>query len=61
MPGSTNDDAVARQHLAARGVALARGLAAAAGHLVEFSRLKPGPHHHLGVAGEFEDVGSIVE
>ncbi|MGY4479060.1 hypothetical protein ACVILL_006474 [Bradyrhizobium sp. USDA 3364] len=51
-------DAVARQHLAARGVALARGLAAAAGHLAEFvAKLRDQAAHHLGVAGEFGRCG----
>ena len=55
-------DALARQHLAARGVPLARRLAAAAGHLVElFAQLGDQRAHHLGVAGKIGGRGSMVE
>ena len=44
-------DALARQHLAARGVALARGFAAAAGDLIElFAQLGDEAAHDFGVA-----------
>ena len=47
-------DAVARQHLAARGVPLARGLAAAAGDLLELvAQFADKAAHDVGVAGEF--------
>ena len=47
-------DAVARQHLAARGVPLARGLAAAAGDLLQLvAQFADEGAHDVGVAGKF--------
>lgn len=47
-------DAIACQHLAARGVALARGLAPAAGNLIELvAELRDQATHHLGVMRKF--------
>ncbi len=46
-------DPLARQHLAARGMPLARRLAAPAGHDLElFAKLGHQAAHHVGVAGE---------
>ena len=46
-------DALARQHLAARGMPGARGLAAAAGHLIELvAQLGDQRPHGLGIAGK---------
>ena len=51
-------DALARQHLAARGVPGARGFAAAAGHLIELSpQLGDQRSHRLGVAGKIGRSG----
>ena len=51
-------DALARQHLAARGMPGARGLAAAAGNLVEFlAELGDQRPHGFGIAGEIGRCG----
>ena len=51
-------DALARQHLAARGMPLARRLAAAAGHDLELvAKLGDQAAHHVGVAGELGGCG----
>ena len=47
-------DALARQHLAARGVPLARGFAAAAGDAVQLlAQIRDQRPHGLGVVGKF--------
>ena len=51
-------DALARQHLAARGMPLARHLAAAAGHDLELvAKLGDEAAHHVGVAGKLGGCG----
>ena len=51
-------DALARQHLAARGMPLARRLAAAAGHHLELvAKLGHQAAHHVGVAGKLGGRG----
>ena len=54
LSGAGPVDAVTRQHLAARGVSLARGFTAAAGHLLQLvAQFGHKAAHDVGVAREF--------